>query len=122
MQYATNNHSSEYNDVSVVHNDTVDVLGVKNVVPKTDGKENNKGSSVWQRYSVIAKYQHIIVYQFWIEHQKANNKSHSVSDYCGDIFASNRVYYWTNNLSKWQKIGTMVKKLLKHLAPNCIKE
>ena len=101
--------TSECNTVSVVLNDTVDLTEDPTIGSKIDGRKGNKGSSVRERFSMIAKYQHIIACQSWIEDQKANNKSHSISDYCRQTYASNRFYYWSNNLSKWQKKGTLEK-------------
>ena len=76
----------------------------------SDGRKDNRGSSVRCRHTNLFNYKHFVACQYWIDAQKNEGKEQNVTDYCRNAFASNRVQYWCNNLSKWSKNSTVIIK------------
>ena len=66
-----------------------------------DGRRCNRGTAVRCRHNTVFKYKHIVSCQSWMDEQKQDSKPHTVSDYCRNIFAPNRMHYWMKNLSRW---------------------
>ena len=82
-----------------------------NTTYKCNGQKSYIGSSTRMRYNSITKYKHIVACEEFMDEQRRNGQTPSVTSFVRATYLENRQRYWKDMLSKWSKPNTKSKTI-----------